>query len=109
MKWFRKLFKKKKKSYPQDNKFKLCIIDEKSDLIHEVLGITEERCRELTEICIKAYDASDMKTESYAIIIDKCVHINEVVMVMQIFEKICHMKDKSKSLSKLIDNLFGNG
>ena len=26
MKWFRNLFKKKKKSYPQQDKFKLCII-----------------------------------------------------------------------------------
>ncbi len=108
MKWFRKLFKKKKKSYPQDGKFKLCIIDEKSDLIHEVLGITEERCRELTELCIKAYDASDIKTESYAMVVDQCVHVNEVVMAVQIFEKVSHAHAKKNSLRSLMDNLFNN-
>jgi hypothetical protein len=108
MKWFRKLFKKKKKSYPQDNKFKLCIIDEKSDLIHEVLGITEERCRQLTELCIKAYDTSDIKTESYAMVVDQCVHVNEVVMAVQIFEKISHAHAKKRSLRSLMDNLFGD-
>jgi hypothetical protein len=106
MKWFRKLFKKK--SYPQDNKFKLCIIDEKSDLIHEVLGITEERCRELTQLCIKAYDTSDIKTESYAMIVDQCVHVNEVVMAVQIFEKVSYAQAKKNSLRSLMDNLFGN-
>jgi hypothetical protein len=106
MKWFRKLFKKK--SYPQDNKFKLCIIDEKSDLIHEVLGITEERCRELTQLCIKAYDASDIKTESYVMIVDQCVHVNEVVMAIQIFEKVSYAQAKKNSLRSLMDNLFNN-
>ncbi len=108
MKWFRKLFKKKKKSYPQDSKFKLCIIDEKSDLIHEVLGITEERCREITQLCIKAYDASDIKTESYAIVVEQCVHINEVVMAIQIFEKVSHAQAKKRSLRNLMDNLFSD-
>ena len=108
MKWFRKLFKKKKKSYPQDNKFKLCIIDEKSDLIHEVLGITEERCQELTQLCIKAYDSSNIKTESYAMVIEQCVHINEVLMAIQIFEKVSYAQAKKKSLKSLMDNLFGD-
>ncbi len=106
MKWFRKLFKKK--IYPQDNKFKLCIIDEKSDLIHEVLGITEERCRELTDLCIKAYNASDAKTDSYAMIVEQCVHVNEVVMAIQIFEKVSYAQAKKNSLRSLMDNLFGN-
>jgi hypothetical protein len=106
MKWFRKLFKKK--SYPQDNKFKLCIIDEKSDLIHEVLGITEERCQELTKLCIKAYDICDIKTESYAMIVDQCVHVNEVVMAVQIFEKVSYAQAKKNSLRSLMDNLFDN-
>jgi hypothetical protein len=106
MKWFRKLFKKK--SYPQDNKFKLCIINDESDLIHEVLGITEERCRELTKLCIEAYDATDAKTESYSMIVDKCTHVNEVVMGIQIFEKICYERAKKRSLRNLMDNLFGN-
>jgi hypothetical protein len=106
MKWFRKLFKKK--IYPQDNKFKLCIIDEKSDLIHEVLGITEERCRELTNLCIEAYDASDMKTVSLGYIVERCKHINEVVMAVQIFEKVCHTQTKKRSLRSLMDNLFDN-
>jgi len=108
MKWFRKLFKKKKKSYPQDDKFKLCIIDEISDLIHEVLGITEERCQELTQLCIKAYDSSNIKTESYAMVIEQCVHINEVLMAIQIFEKVSYAQAKKKSLKSLMDNLFGD-
>jgi hypothetical protein len=105
MKWFRRLFKKK--SYPQDSKFKLCIINDESDLIHEVLGITEERCQELAKICIEAYHASDIKTESYAIVVGKCNHINEVVMVMQMFERICELKNKKRKIMDMLDNMFG--
>jgi hypothetical protein len=105
MNWLGKMFKKK--SYPQDSKFKLCIINDESDLIHEVLGITEERCRELTKLCLEAYDASDMKTESLAFVVEKCTHINEVVMAVQIFEKVSNAKNKRRSIINMIDNLFG--
>lgn len=106
MKWFRRLFKKK--SYPQDSKFKLCIIDEKSDLIHEVLGITEERCKEITKLCLEAYNVNDIKTNSYAMIVEKCVHINEVVMAIQVFERITNMKNQKRKIFNLLDNMFGD-
>ena len=107
MNWLRKIFKRKK-SYSTDSNFKLCIIDDKSDIIHEVLGITEDRCRELTKLCLEAYDASDIKTDSYAIIVSKCKHINEVVMAVQIFERISHMKNQKRKIFSLLDNMFGD-
>ena len=99
MKWFRKLFKKK--SYPQDNQFKLCIIDEKSDLLHEILGMTEDRCQEISKIVLNAYDDNDLMHESIDDILAGCKHINEVVLALSIFHKYQELHNKKHAINKM--------
>ena len=41
-------------------------------------------------------------------VVDQCVHVNEVVMAVQIFEKVSHAHAKKNSLRSLMDNLFNN-
>jgi hypothetical protein len=101
MKWFRKLFKKKKKSYPQDNEFKLCIIDEKSDLLHDILGMTEVRCQEISKVVIEAYDRNDLMHESLDEILANCKHINEVVLALYVFHKYQELHNKKTAINKL--------
>ena len=48
--------KKKQKTYSQDNKFKLCIVDETAQHMHTMLGVTDERAKELAVVAVNAYD-----------------------------------------------------
>ena len=42
----------KKKNYPKDSQFKLCIVDETKEHLHEILGITEARADELARYAV---------------------------------------------------------
>lgn len=102
MNWLGKMFKKKKKSYPQDNKFKLCIIEENSEFLHETLGIIESRCQELSVIVLNAYDKNESMHDSVQEILDQCKHINEVVLALSVFHKYSEMHNKKRMLDKML-------
>lgn len=79
--------KKKQKTYSQDNKFKLCIVDETATHMHTTLGVTDERAKELAVVAVNAYDNNDEVVTATQQILDNCNHINEVVLALKIFEK----------------------
>lgn len=79
--------KKKQKTYSQDNKFKLCIVDETAQHMHATLGVTDERAVELANLAIDAYDNNEELVSAIQQILDGCNHINEVVLALKIFEK----------------------
>jgi len=107
MNWFKKLFKKEK-TYNADYKFKLCIVNDNTDLLHEALGVTEERSKELLEVALKAYDGNHTLTDSYAEMLESCKHINEVIMIMNMFNRIHEIKSKDSGLMGIMGKLFGN-
>ena len=109
MKWFRNLFKKKKKSYPQDNKFYLCIIDENGDKLHQNLGITEERAQELTKLCIDSYQNNELLYKCLDNLVKGCVHTNEIVFATMVMHKIIDRFNAKNRLDDLIKNMFDNG
>jgi len=88
MNWLGKMFKKKKKTYAKQDKFKLCIIDETSNSTHVVLGITEERMSEIRSICSKAYEKNNKLTGAMDDILAECNHINEVVIALQVYGRM---------------------
>lgn len=104
MNWLGKMFKKKK-SYTKQDKFKLCIIDESSDLTHVVLGITDERMKELKRVCAIAYEKNNKLTGAVDDILKECNHINEVVISIQIYNKICELDSLGSTLRSLVDGL----
>lgn len=79
--------KKKKQTYSQENKFKLCIVDETAKHMHTTLGVTDERAVELAKMAIDAYENNDEVVNATQQILDGCNHINEVVLALKIFEK----------------------
>ena len=83
--------KKKQKTYSQDNKFKLCIVDETAQHMHTILGVTDERAMELAKIAVDAYDNNDDAVTATQQILDGCNHINEVILALKIFEKKSQM------------------
>jgi len=100
---------KKKKTYSKNNEFKLCIISDDTDSMHERLGITNKRAEELANICLKAFGAHQCITDSYQDILAECTHINEVIMCTEIYQKIRQMKSKEHHLNQMLGNLFRNG
>jgi GMP synthase PP-ATPase subunit len=74
--------KEKKQTYSQDNKFKLCVVDETSTKLHTMLGITDERGKELAELVIESYEKHDSYIPAIQYVLDGCNHINEVVIAL---------------------------
>jgi hypothetical protein len=109
MKWLGKLFKRKKKSYNTDKQYKLLIIDDSKELMHEILGISEERAEELINICIKAYDDHDQLHACLEDVISKCKHTNEVVMATMIMQRVIDRKNQLHGLMGALKNMFGHG
>jgi len=81
-KLWKKLFTR---TYSQDNKFELLLIDEEGKGVYQKLGITKERSDELIAIMIKACDNNDKKIPAMQEMLIQCKHINEVVVILQFF------------------------
>lgn len=109
MNWLGKMFKKKKKSYNMDSNYKLLIIDESQENLHQILGITEERCEILTEVCINAYKENDQLHACLEEIVSHCKHTNELIFATLIAQRVIdRMQSKNKALD-LLKDMFGNG
>jgi len=107
MNWFGNMFKKKKKTYKQ-SEYKLLIIDDTSDLIHVILGISEERAEELLNACLKAYDSHTQLHLCLEDIVNQCKHTNEVVMSTMMMQKIIDRKNSLNGLINALKNMFSN-
>ena len=107
MKVLGKLFNKNKKTktYSKDSEFKLCIINDDTNVIHQTLGITDERADELARISLQCYEKHDKVTEMLNEIYSHCTHINEVTMVLFVHHKIKEAKEM-KGMDRFLKNLF---
>ncbi|MCX6195589.1 MAG: hypothetical protein NTY55_02905 [Flavobacteriia bacterium] len=107
MKVLGKLFTKKKeiKTYPKNSEFKLCIINDDTNTLYENLGITDERCKELTRITLRCLEKHDTTTGVLNEIYGHCKHINEVTMVLFIYHKITESR-KIHNIGGMLKNLF---
>jgi hypothetical protein len=100
-----KLFNKKK-TYSKDNKFEVLIIGEDKSNFQEILGITEERGKELLKMSLESYQKQDLFSDSCKEVVDECKHINEVVYAMSC---LCRIKEATSTnpleliLKKLTD------
>jgi len=100
----------KKKTYSQDGEFKLCIINENTDSLHETLGITDARAKELAEVCLNAWNKHNRTTSIIQEMLDHCKHMNEVTMVFFIFHKIIELKTNEANRSGMegmLREIFG--
>ena len=109
MKWFRKLFKKKKKSYPQDNEFSLWIIGGEGGQLLQYLGITVERAQELRKLCIDSYQKNELLYKCLDDLVKGCVHTNEIVFATMVMHKVIDRFNAKNRLDDLMKNLFNNG
>ena len=87
-----KLFNKNK-NYKADQKFKVLLIEENSSSLNEALGISEERYKEIVGFSIDAFKNTERYSDACKLTIDKCNHINEVVLAITTLAKIKSMTD----------------
>jgi len=109
MNWLGKLFKKKQKGYNTDGQYKLLIIDDNAELLHQNLGISDERVEELLKVCIKAHEECNVLHNALEMIVKECKHTNEVVMVSLLMQKIIDKHNSADRLHNMLKNMFGRG
>jgi hypothetical protein len=103
MKVLGKLFNRKKKLV-NSPELRVCIIDDTTTDMFVTFGIIKERKNELFDACKEAYDKYDVKSEAYVYIVDKCKHVNEVVVCTIMFERMCTVNDDPLArLAKMFD------
>jgi hypothetical protein len=83
------------KTYSQDNKFELLLIDDTVSGVYQKLGITEERSDELVEVMKKAYNNNEQKIPAMQEMLRECKHINEVVVILMFFEKYIEQQNSN--------------
>jgi hypothetical protein len=108
MNWFGKVFKKKKKSYPQ-NEQRLLIIDDNAEHVHEILGISEKRAQEIVDMCLKSYDNNTELTASLEEVVNQSKHTNETVFITMVMLKVIEKKNSMNGLMGALKSMFGHG
>lgn len=109
MKWLTKMFGKKKPTYSNNNIYKLLVIDEDAELLHENLGITEKRADELLKACADAYENNNVLYGALGDMVDECKHVNELVLSALMMQKIIDKHKSSDRVHNLLKNMFGRG
>lgn len=99
---------RKKKACPDNGKFKLLIIDDNSELMHEILGISEDRVKELLKNAAEAFDKHEELHLMLEKIINYCKHENEIAMSMLIFQKIVDFQKRESTVNEVMSKLFGS-
>jgi Mg2+ and Co2+ transporter CorA len=101
-------YKKKntvKKLKPNKNlNYKLLIIDDESDNLYTVLGITEDRADEITEFCFKAYQKQDKFSMAIKDVSEIVVHQNELIFASLMLAKM-HSKPVNNPIQELLRKL----
>jgi hypothetical protein len=101
--------KEKKQTYSQDNKFKLCVIDETSTKVHTMLGITDERGKEIAELVIESYEKHDSYVPAMQHVLDGCKHINEVVIALRALDRRIELGNGDSHMKSLAEILRRHG
>lgn len=107
-KFFRKLFRKEKKIELRDyEKIQLLIIDEYAELLHEALGISNERLEELRLYIISALSKHDgLPIPTLKEVVDKCKHTNEVCFVSQEFAILMIKNSLDRDRDNMLKQFF---
>jgi hypothetical protein len=110
MKWFKKLFRKKEKIvFNAKGKYKLLIIDEDAELMHQNLGINDVRAQELLNLCLASFEKNKTVHDAMKDVVDDCIHTNEIVYASFMMARIVETHEQKHRLHNMLKNSFGRG
>ena len=107
--WLGKLFRKKKKGYNNDGKYKLLIIDDDSELLHKNLGINDTRAEILLTACLESFENSQRVHVAMEKVVDICTHTNEIVFATLMMAKVIEKNESHSRIHNMLKNMFGRG
>ena len=111
MKWLKRLFGKKEKKliFNEKGKYKLLIIDEDAELMHQNLGINDVRAEELLKLCLDSFEKNKCLHTAMKDVVDNCIHTNEIVFTSFMMSKILNTNEQRNRLHDMLKDMFGNG
>lgn len=96
-----KEYMSEKNLYESNQSFKLELLNPESENVHAVLGISEKRSDEITEIVKKAYKEERYFTDTLESVVSQMEHINEVVFAVMIAGKVHNKGGSSSDMSSI--------
>jgi hypothetical protein len=109
MNWLGKIFKRKQKTYNPDGTYKLLIINDEDEYLHNILGITQERSEELTLLCLKSFATTNHLHSYLEEIVSNCKHTNEIVYATLIAQRVMENHEAKERTMNVLKNMFGHG
>ena len=91
-------------AYKPDQKFELLLINDSSNQVYEVLGISEDRSDEIVRIATDAYKSEKLFSDTLQKIVGQMNHINEVVFAVMCACKL-HDRGRDADLEKKLQSL----
>lgn len=84
-------------------------INEEAEDLRDALGITRDRCKELQDSCIDAYESSNNSAEAGAKISKSCRHPNELFFCAQVLAELVIKERMHEAKDKLLNALRNGG
>ena len=109
MNWLGKMFKKKKKSYNTDGQYKLLIIDDEAELLHQNLGMTNARAEVILNKCLESFESSNRVHVAMEKVVDICTHTNEIVFAALMMAKVIEKNESHERIHNMLKNMFDRG
>ncbi len=99
------LFKKKLKTGTKvPGRFKIEHINPGADTLHDALGISDKRCKELSDIVKFGFTKCDDSVKVAKYFTDECLHINEFFFCVYILSANVESNNRKASLMDILSN-----
>lgn len=111
MNWLKRLFGKKEKKVilNEKGKYKLLIINDEAELMHQNLGINDVRAEELLKICLDSFEKNKCVHTAMKDVVDDCTHTNEIVFTSFMMARILNTNEQRSKLHDMLKDMFTNG
>jgi len=84
-------------------------INEEAEDIRDALGITNERAKELADLCIDAYETCDNSAQAGSKVSKQCKHPNELFFAAQMLAEILIKERMHEAKDRLLKDLRSGG
>lgn len=90
-----------------ESKFKILILNDNTNDLYEILGITETRAAELSKIAVKSIRQFDYLHQSLEWMAPLCNHENELVFTTLMISKVKESMEKEDAMRQIVGKIIG--